>query len=86
MTKEYPYTFDSWKKGKCSEVRDVPIEEAEAEGYQSTYVKRFNYLRDRGWTYQFKRWVSPEPPHQTYGKIELAYGAQQLKEKLESSS
>ena len=36
MTKEYPYTFDSWKKGKCSEVVKRTAKELEEENYRST--------------------------------------------------
>ena len=80
MTKKYPWTFDSYRMGECSEVRNVPLDEA--QGYQSTYVYMFNYLRDRGWEKKLGRWVSPEAPYRTYGNIHLAYGSQKYKETI----
>ena len=84
MTREFPYTFDNWNKGKCGEV--INLEPDELAGYQSTYVYQFNYLMDRGWKRLAKRWVSPYPPHQTYGHIHLAYGAQKYRDTIDEST
>lgn len=80
MTKEYAYTFDTWRRGQCSEVTHVSLDEA--AGYQSEYVYKFNHLRDKGWKRVAGRWVSPRPPYNTYGHINLAFGSQSLYERL----
>lgn len=80
MAKKYRYTFDSWNEGECSEVRNVPLDEA--AGYQSEYVYKFNWLRENGWTRMNGRWVNPRPPYQTYGTLELAWGSQKYYEHI----
>ena len=76
--KKYPFTFETWRKGECSEVKNIPLDEA--AGYQSEYVYKFNWLRENGWQRVAGRWVNPRPPHQTYGHIDLAWGAQKQHE------
>ena len=72
MTKTYPYTFNDWMEGESGEVISVPVE---GQDYQSAYVFKFNYLRDRGWIKRGKRWVRPDPPYTSYGTIHKAYDA-----------
>ena len=83
MTKTYPWTFDKWRRGECSEVKHLDPEDIPE--YQSTYVYQFNYLKDRGWRFFQGRWVSPHNG-KSYGKIYLAYGSQRYMETISESS
>lgn len=51
-------TFQWWEHYPPGEVRKIAKEELNE--YQSEYVFCFNYLRDKGWTYSNKKWVSPD--------------------------
>ena len=80
MTKTYPWTFDAWRRGECSEVTRLDPEDL--SGYQSEYLEKFNFLRDRGWFREGGRWVQPDYPYHTYGDIHRAYSSQKLKETI----
>jgi hypothetical protein len=41
------------------EVTIVSKEVLEAEGYESAYVKCYNYITDKGWVFKDKKWHSP---------------------------
>lgn len=58
MTKEHPYTFNDWMKGTCGPVKK--ISKHEVPEYQSEYVYRYNYLRDKGWEYDKGWWIKDD--------------------------
>jgi hypothetical protein len=37
----------------------ITKEQLEDEGFESSYVRCFNYLKERGWVYEDAMWVSP---------------------------
>lgn len=80
MTKTFPYTFDTWRRGECSEVRK--LEPEDLGDYQSEYVYKFNYLRDRGWVKKMGWWMSPHEENKAYGDMRHAYSAQKYWEMI----
>ena len=72
-------TFDPWVNydSEQSETVSVDIAVLESENYQSTYVQKYNYVRDRGWYREDKKWISPHNG-QAYKDIHKACEAQNL--------
>lgn len=54
MRKTYPYTFNHWMVGQCSDVKTIPKEEY--ANYESEYVRMYNYIRERGWYKDKNKW------------------------------
>lgn len=53
------------------------------EGYQSSYVFCWNFIKDRGWKREAKMWVSPDNKCK-YNNVYDAYRCQMLTELIES--
>lgn len=77
MSKEFPHTFNSWIKERCGEVRLVPPDTY----YESSYVIKFNYLRDREWFREGKKWIHPERKY-VCKDIHQAYSCQRYEEEI----
>ena len=50
-------TFHTWRIYEPSEPVGVSVDEY--KDYQSEYVFHYNYIMDRGWKREDKKWVSP---------------------------
>lgn len=81
MTKEYPETFSTWRRVKCGEVKNIPIDTLKGD-YKSKYIIKYNHLRDRGWERKDNYWVSPRRPEGKYKNIEEAYSSQMYYEEI----
>lgn len=72
-------TFVNWVEYEQGEPYSVDIATVKAEGYQSTYLTMYNYIRDRGWVRENKKWISPHNGL-PYKDVTSAYNSQHLKE------
>lgn len=72
-------TFDPWvvMDDEQGEAYSVDITTLEKEGYQSTYVQKYNYIRDRGWIRENKKWIDPRNGN-PYKDVHTATQAQEL--------
>ena len=74
-------TFEPWVNydDEQSETVSVSVNVLEEEGYQSSYVQKYNYIRDRGWIREDKKWISPNTG-MAYKDVHKACEAQHLLE------
>ena len=75
-------TFHPWRIYEPSEVKIISKEQLEAEGYQSSYLICYNYIKDFGWVRKDRRWVSPCGSYK-FVDIYSAYRCQKMKESCE---
>lgn len=72
-------TFHPWRIYEPSEVR--VIDKSDLVNYQSDYLIYYNYIRDKGWSRDNRRWVSPCGTYR-HKNIYDAYRCQRFMEKM----
>lgn len=75
-------TFHPWRIYEPSGVTIVGKEQLEREGYQSSYLIYYNYIMDKGWKREDRRWISPCGSYR-HVNIYDAYRCQKMKEIIE---
>ncbi len=72
-------TFVEYEQDK--EPIKISKELLEEEGYESTYLSRYNFLSSRGWRHEKGiGWINPRDPSTNYSNIDTAFASQKLYE------
>lgn len=74
MSKKCYSTFDPWVQYEQGEPYSIPKESIEAD-YQSSYVTKFNRLKEAGWVKKKGGWINPNYPKGNYTSIDQAHQA-----------
>jgi hypothetical protein len=64
------HTFNWWFVEKPGEVKMIDVDEL--KGFESTYMRCFNYIKCRGWYREKGNWCSPDGKYR-FNKIEAAF-------------
>jgi hypothetical protein len=70
--RKWSSSMNWWVEYPPGPVKNIPKEQLEAEGFQSTYVKYFNAIMNAGWKRESGKWVSP-CGHYRFDTIDKAY-------------
>ena len=67
---KWSHSHNWWFKEEPGEVKLLDV--SELEGFESTYVRCFNYIKQRGWFRENRQWVSPDRRYK-FTDIEAAF-------------
>ena len=72
-------TFQWWEKYPPGKVKQIPIKEY--ANYESSYVRWFNYIKDRGWYREGGEWRHEDDPMK-FKRVYDAYQHQKFRDEV----